>query len=206
MELHSDNIRKVGKGNQTVMLCRGRGRAKAANPADAMESPLVEPLRLIGLDQDTLTRTLRKYPCALLREWADITLAAKERFGSSFFKRSPVAYFLDNVKKSSEEGRTPPDWWLDIRKEEERRQGNRDRKRSGIFQREASSETGGRELFDRIRGELFSQLQSSGLDEKSALDEASRQARDRVAAYTTGTKPKPTSAKAVLSSLPIKFP
>ncbi len=206
MELHSDNIRKVGKGNYTVMLCRGRGQAKSANPAHAMESPLVEPLRLIGLDEDTVTRTLRKYPCTLLREWADITLAAKERFGSGFFKRSPVAYFLDNVKKSSEEGRTPPDWWLDIRKAEERRQGHSDRKRSAVVQRQASSDTGGRELFDRIRGELFSQLQSSGLDEQSALAEANRQARDRVAAYSNGTRPKLTSAKAVLSSLPIKFP
>ncbi len=55
----------------------------------SIESPMVEPLRAIGVDKRAIPGILHKYPVRLLQEWVDITLAAEERFGRTFFKRSP---------------------------------------------------------------------------------------------------------------------
>jgi hypothetical protein len=62
---------------------------------------------------------LREHPARLLQEWADITLAAMERRGKRFFRRSPQAYFIDNVKNAAAGGRTPPDWWHRLRRSEQ---------------------------------------------------------------------------------------
>ncbi len=70
----------------------------------------------------------------LLAEWVDITLAARERFGETFFKRSPAAYFTDNVKAAAVGRRTPPDWWLDVRKEEQRRVETNAIRSLGLFE------------------------------------------------------------------------
>lgn len=112
---------KRGPGQYSLMLSRGPyylrdpGRSMRARVAD---SPLYEPLAEIGLDDSAIARLLRQFPHAVLREWSDITLAAQERFGPSFFKRSPPAYFVDNVQKAALGTRTPPDWWHDLRKAE----------------------------------------------------------------------------------------
>src|SRR5262249_59266424 len=64
---------------------------------------------------------VRKYKPQVIQVWADITLAAMER-PPGFFKVSPQAYFMDNVEQASRGTRTPPDWWYEHRKEEERRE------------------------------------------------------------------------------------
>jgi hypothetical protein len=58
------------------------------------------------------------YPRTVVREWLDITTAARERFGPGFFKRSPQAYLVDNLRHATAAGRTPPDWWHDLRSRE----------------------------------------------------------------------------------------
>ena len=70
-----------------------------------------------------IRRHLKSFPQPLLRKWTDITLAARERFGAVFFKRSPAAFFVDNVKHAAQGRRTPPDWWHEIRKAEETSRG-----------------------------------------------------------------------------------
>jgi hypothetical protein len=112
---------KHGRGDYSLTLRRGayferRRDERTAVLAD--ESPVDEPLQAIGFDTATIRRFLRQYPHRLLQEWADITLAALERFGRSFFKKSPQAYFVDNVKHAAAGTRTPPDWWHDVRKSE----------------------------------------------------------------------------------------
>ena len=37
----------------------------------------------------TIRRLIRTYSAGLIEQWADITLAAKERHGEAFFSRSP---------------------------------------------------------------------------------------------------------------------
>jgi hypothetical protein len=80
-----------------------------------------EPLVGLGFDETGAERLLRRYSHAIVREWIDITMAAQERHGKEFFKRSPAAYLTDNVKQAAKGKRTPPDWWHELRKEEDRR-------------------------------------------------------------------------------------
>ena len=114
---------KNGVGSYSVRLHRGpyfeSGRRWTPSPAPR-ESPLHDPLRAIGFDDAAIARILRTYQPQLIQVWADITLAASER-SPDFFRVSPQAYFMDNVEQASRSGRTPPDWWYEHRKEEERR-------------------------------------------------------------------------------------
>jgi hypothetical protein len=87
----------------------------------------VDPLRSIGFDDHAIRRILRDYRAYLIREWADITLAARERHGATFFSKSAAAYFLDNIRHAAAGTRSAPDWWRDLRREEMRRQSEADR-------------------------------------------------------------------------------
>jgi hypothetical protein len=86
-------------------------------------------LRTLGFDEPAIPGILRRYSPAQIQLWADVTLAALERKGKEFFKRSPQAFFVNNIREAATAGRTPPDWWLALRKEEERREGALDRRR-----------------------------------------------------------------------------
>jgi len=117
MEQHSGMIQKQAAGQYDVVLRAVPGTPRPARDLSTKtDSPLAEPLQSIGLDPAGIGRVLRQFPHDRIREWVDITLAAKERFGLKFFKRSPMAYLIHNLKKSASDGRTPPDWWHDIRK------------------------------------------------------------------------------------------
>ena len=83
------------------------------------ESPLHEPLRAIGFDASAIRRILSEHPVELVQVWSDVTLAAIERKGPGFFRRSPQAFFVDNITSAARRGRTPPDWFQAIRKAEE---------------------------------------------------------------------------------------
>lgn len=83
------------------------------------DSPLFEPLLAIGFKAEQIPSLLKKYRQQLMQEWIDITLAAKEKSGLGFFKKSPQAYFIDNIKKASLGQRTWPDWWHEHRKKEQ---------------------------------------------------------------------------------------
>jgi hypothetical protein len=85
------------------------------------DSPLRDPLKAIGFDQRTIARILHQYSAKQIQLWADVTLAAMERKGPDFFRHSPQAFFMDNIKNAAQAGRTPPDWFWAIRKEEDRR-------------------------------------------------------------------------------------
>ncbi len=203
--MQRDTIQKRDKGHYVVMLQRGHRFGRQQQAATSLvTSPLAEPLRSIGLDEAGIGRVLGQYPRSTVREWADITLAATERFGLGFFKRSPVAYFLDNLKKSVADGRTPPDWWLDIRKAEEREQACHDRDGPRKKRPASSVENGSRKAFEKLRGDLFQQFRAAGLDECTALREASRQAQRHVAPATG--QERPTLAKEILATLPVKLP
>jgi len=120
--------KKTGTGRYSLRLARGthlENRKSDRTGATAHESAVHEPLRKIGLEDQAIASLLRKYPRSLLREWIDITLAAMEGKGTGFFKKSPAAYFVDNVKHAAAGTRTPPDWWRDMRKAERQQSGAR---------------------------------------------------------------------------------
>lgn len=202
MRLDASNIQKRSTGSYDVVLARHEAFDNRAASNWLGDSPLVEPLRAIGLEPASIARVLRRFPIARVREWVDITMAAQERFGSKFFKRSPAAYFLDNLQKSVTDGRTPPDWWHDIRKAEERRQAAIDR---ASAERLAKSEaTRNRPTFDRIREEIFGQLQSAGLPAVVALPEATRQAQRKCDPDSRNCASCPAPAGAILDGLRLK--
>jgi len=205
LELQRGTIQKRGKGQYDIILHRGQGFGRQHGTAPSLiASPLAEPLRSIGLDEVGIGRVLRQFPPSKVREWADITLAAKEKFGLQFFKRSPVAYFLDNLKKSIADGRTAPDWWHDIRKAEELEQAHHDRDRAGRNRQEKSLEDASRTAFEKLRRDLFQQLRSAGLDDCTALREAGRRAQRHVA--RNPRHERPTLAGDILATLPVKLP
>jgi 5-hydroxyisourate hydrolase-like protein (transthyretin family) len=126
---------KKGKGFYTIQFHRGRYFEKPQAtrvPASAAESAMYEPLRAIGFEDAAIARIVTKYRPELIQTWTDITLAAKEKHGTGFFKRSPQAYFMDNIEKASQGTRTPPDWWHEYRKEEDRRERESKRQVLGL--------------------------------------------------------------------------
>ena len=140
---------------------QGRRKRRSARLDD---SPLYDPLHQIGLDDAAIGRLVEKYPTRLLQEWADITLAAQERFGKSFFSRSPMAYFVHNVQEAAKGTRTPPDWWHDVRKEELRREAVRHRRRRQQADRADGPQRAG-DVVAQVMDEVFADRRS---DEASA--------------------------------------
>ncbi len=186
-------IDKLAPGDYRLTVNRGNyfdRRSPSAATATVKESPLAEPLTAIGLDEASISRLQRQYPDRLLREWADITLAAKERYGPGFFKRSPQAFFVDNVKHAAQGNRTPPDWWHDLRKAEERAQAplplaklqaafvGKNLEPAGSDHTPAAADSNRR--FDSLRQELAGQLVAEGTPKAVARQRATQIARAQV--------------------------
>ena len=91
------------------------------------DQPFVEQLRQIGFEDAAVARIVRTYKPADIRDWADVTLAAREQFGEKFFKKSAAAFFLDNLKHAAAGTRTPPDWWRKIQVKVRERQQDAER-------------------------------------------------------------------------------
>jgi len=179
----SDLIHKRAKGEYGIRFHRGphfdrKGGAGLRLP----DSPLYDPLHTIGLDDAAIGRVLRTYDGKLVAEMADMTLAAKDRFGETFFKVSPAAYFIDNVKAHAGRSRTPPDWWREVRREEERRRWETDRgdhRTSDDFEQAFNTylETEAREAFARVMDRIFQDLKTGGQADVDARRNASQFAR-----------------------------
>ena len=121
----SSTIQHIGRKQYRLRLQRGQyfDRRKAAGiPRRAnraiYDSAFYEPLRELDFDDRAIARMVTEYEARMLREWLDITLAAKERFGVSFFKRSPAAFLIDNLRHAKQGLRTPPDWWHRLKRKE----------------------------------------------------------------------------------------
>ena len=128
-----------------------------------------------------MPRLLRRFPMAMLREWTDIALAARERFGPTFFKKSPQAYLVDNLKKAARGIRTPPDWWHDVRRAEARVQAKP--------QAAAATQVVGelldipeqaRQAYEQIAKDMFAFFKAGGQPESAAKVNAEKFAREHV--------------------------
>lgn len=141
--LVDSEVFRTRPGKYFVRLGRGpyfAAKWKQEFKPNLADSPLFDTLLQIGFEEAAAARLMRKYPPRLLSEWADITQAAKERFGRDFFKRSPMAYFVDSVSKAAAGNRTAPDWWHELKRAENQKH-------------ELTEE--GKSLFTRLRSELF---------------------------------------------------
>ncbi len=178
---------KRGVGCYAVTLSRGpyfEGKQTGAVRLSTEDSPLVDPLRAIGFEDRAIQRILGEYPATLVQQWADITLAARERHGEDFFKKSAAAYFTDNIRHAAEGRRSPPDWWRELRQEEVRRQRDADRdQRDGAsvateeeaFRQYLEGEA--REAFSGVMRKLVGELTSHGRSDADAEESARYMAR-----------------------------
>jgi len=91
-------------------------------PISVEDSPLIDGLLAVGFDSPAAVRIIRRYPSALVTQWTDITQAAIERFGQQHFRVSPMAYLVDSLKQASLSLRTPPDWWHEAKRKEQKTQ------------------------------------------------------------------------------------
>ena len=101
----------------TYFQKRSRGRSSLA----AVSSPLTDALVSLGFETRDAERIASRYSHVLLREWIDITIAARERFGTQHFKRSPQAFLMHHLSKANAGEYSPPDWWQELQKQEHRR-------------------------------------------------------------------------------------
>ncbi|MEX1096301.1 MAG: hypothetical protein WED34_09645 [Planctomycetales bacterium] len=177
---------KRGKGEYAIQFHRGPAFSRSGSASLAvMESPLVDPLRSIGFDDRAIGRLLAAHPHAVLEQWADITLAARERRGEDFFKKSPQAYFMDNVQAAAAGTRTPPDWWRELRKRERQQQQEQERSKAGLSAAESPGaaqfeeylHTEAKEAFARVMDQLRADLRQAGQNEPEARRNATYHAR-----------------------------
>lgn len=166
---------KRAKKRYSFVMARGNLLRRKAN-LEMVESPLLEPLCDIGFDSRDATRIVSKFPTPLVREWVDITLAARERFGMQFFKRSPMAYLRYNLNKAAKGTNGPPDWWYEVRKAEEHALAERARKKRST-QSPDQLPTKAMDSLDNVRESIFDQFLAAGQSKKQASENAKRFAK-----------------------------
>ena len=158
------------KGQYSVVLARGPALHRNINCGE-LESPLLEPLCGIGFETGDARRLLSQFPTPLVRQWIDITLAKIERMGMGSFSKSPAAYLRYNLNLAASGTGSPPDWWHEVRKEEENRRATQSRKRreyqSGVPKKAIES-------VDAVCGDVFGQFLSVGQPESRAEANARR--------------------------------
>jgi hypothetical protein len=174
VEQRTDAIQRIGVGRYRVVLRKGPAYARYRRMHAQIESPLVEPLRDLGFNESSIGRVLKGFPHPTVREWVDITLAAKERFGAQFFRRTPAAYLMDNLKSSAAGTRTPPDWWYEVRKAEERARADRLRKRRSPDAATDQFPTKAIESVEEVHSTIFQQFRAAGQPDSVARSNAAR--------------------------------
>ena len=184
-------FRKQGKGRYLAQFHRGsrfaNRRADHSGPG-VEDSPLYEPLRDIGFDTAAVARILARFPIEQIQLWADVTLAAIETRGPSFFRKSPPAFFMDSIQNAVRSGRTPPEWFWDLRQQEQRRRDEqircvrRSRKLRGREEPGKQRSVDRAFDFDQSPDELVSDLlacfRAAGQSEQDALRNARRFAEE----------------------------
>lgn len=139
--LQASLILRQAPGRFVVSLERGpQLKSKSERQTAPVDSPLLEPLQALGFDAPSAERLVKRFPRKLVALWIDITQAALERFGHSYFRKSPMAFLVDSLNKAAQGTRTPPDWWQEIRRSEEKSE-------------QPAPES--REVFSRLLDEVF---------------------------------------------------
>ena len=184
-----------------VRFARGAFHDRPSQPRpnrEVADSPLFDPLRAIGFDMPAIRRILGRFAAEQVQLWADVTLAAVESKGPAFFRRSPQAFFMNNIQNAARGTRTPPDWFWELRREEQRRRAELAR-RARPHQRSAGGERGAKrpppcqpildidQPCEALTQDLLAHFLAAGQAQEDALRNArqfaqeSRRARDRKA-------------------------
>ena len=171
---------KRAKSRYAVVMAKGK-TLRRRRSLIAIESPLLEPLGELGFEPADAGKLIERFDIRLLREWIDITMAAKEHYGLRFFKKSPAAYLRFNLNLAAEGKTGPPDWWHDMRRKSANAQAKRARKRTstrGIDQLPEKVLVS----LDEVRDAIFHQLIDAGQPKSEAL---------KIARLVASSKPRP---------------
>lgn len=127
----SELVEKIEKGRYRIRFERGlrfstTGQSNFSAVLPAHRQAVASQLQRIGLEEKTIGWIFRRYKPKAITEWAEITIARMER--KLGFTKTPAAFFMHHVKEAAAGTLTPPDWWLDLRKEEFLMTARRDRK------------------------------------------------------------------------------
>ena len=111
---------KRQKGQYRVRFGRGPSFDQQLDePLDKVEDASIDSMREIGLDAIAIRNALKRYEHSVINEALDVTLARKER--GMGFSKSPMAFFVDYCNKRSRGEITKPDWFLQLKKDEEQK-------------------------------------------------------------------------------------
>lgn len=166
-------ITRIAKGKFLMVFHRGSVFRRPITES-AVESPLHESLLSVGFDVAGADRILRRFRHSLVREWVDITLAARERFGARFFKRGAPAYLTDNLKQATAGSRTPPDWRHELRQEEQRICAARVRQAQVASAGTDQLATNAAKAVNDVHESIFAQFVAAGQGEDVARENARR--------------------------------
>ena len=122
--LSAPAVTRFAPGRYRVSFERGEylsGDHKTDARTAIENSPLIDGLTAVGFELESAVRIVKRYPHHLVAQWTDITQAAIERFGMKHFRKSPMAFLVDSLSKAAKGLRTPPDWWHEVRKQEQQK-------------------------------------------------------------------------------------
>ena len=178
---------KRRKGEYSIRFQRGpyfEKHSPQIGNSSAEESPLFDPLVAIGFERPAIEHILRRFKTEQIQIWSDVTLAAIERKGKRFFRRSPQAFFMDNIQKAVAGLRTPPDWFRELQKEEQRQmaeEGRRAREakepvapKPSAAAKTVEPSTNENSELQQIVTEMFSQFRAAGQSMVEAKRNAER--------------------------------
>ena len=120
----SPTIKRIKPGQFSVAFERGEYLSRLPEQMSRIsieDSPLLEGLLSVGFEHSAAVRLIKRYPSRLVAQWTDVTQAAMEQFGKQHFHVSPMAYLVDSLKQAAKGLRTPPDWWQETKRKEQRR-------------------------------------------------------------------------------------
>ena len=111
---------KVSKGKYRVRFTRGPGfRNQAAPENDNADSSVIGLLQSIkGLNAGCIGRIAKECHRDQVYQWVDATIMAREKYGSTYFKKNEAAFFYEGVTST----RRPPDWYFQARRQAEQQE------------------------------------------------------------------------------------
>ncbi len=171
-------ISKKRPGEFAICFHKGAntGLSNSANQKP-VESPLAEPLTLLGFEALAVNRILKGHSRSSIQQWIDITQAAVER---DQIKTTPQAFFMYYIKEAKAKRTTPPDWWRELKKQEfEKRQSSTTKSTSSCanetFAKFLADE--GKAAFEKTTADIFETCKRAGQDAGTAHSNAVQHAR-----------------------------
>ena len=177
---------RESKGRFVFRLQRGAYFDRTNPTVSTIDSPLVEPLQSIGFEASAVARILARYKPALIEKWADVTLTAIEK---RLVKQSGPAFFMDNIKAAVKGERTAPDWFRELRKQEEQQERDNARQEGKVVRPNPQTEDEkfehyleqeARDAFAKTTRQIFKDLYTSDQNEADVKRRASDLARNHL--------------------------